>query len=99
MYIYAMHTNKTDLNSLFIFTTATNDRIFDIAEYYTIVIAYREQMYAYCRALGCCLYEMCSRQKLFPVRHSPTVSGETEGRTLPRFLQQYSADLAEVWHR
>jgi len=64
-----------------------------------IVVASREQMYAYCRALGCCLYEMCSRQKLFPVRQSHTVSAESDGRTLPQFPQQFSADLAGVWHR
>jgi len=52
-----------------------------------------------CRALGCCLYEMCSRRKLFSARHSQKFSVESEEITLPQFPEQFSAELAEVWHR
>jgi len=51
------------------------------------------------RALGCCLYEMCSQQKLFPARHSEKVFTDTEEITLPQFPAQFSVELAAVWHR
>jgi len=56
-------------------------------------------MYSHFRALGCCLYEMCSRQKLFSATPSQNVSIESEDLILPQFPEQFSAELAEVWHR